>query len=138
MCYLGSMVLNFLLCRMRRVVPVTVTAWTSQHCNLGRKDLIVFLGHVAEAHLGSTCSHSVKPIYRHWVVRQGGTVFIIAGCQARRMCISYSKDLNSPDGFQQKDLKDSVRERTTGCRISSCRILGLVVLKVKFQASSTF
>ena len=41
-----------------------------------------------------------------------------------------------PDGFQRRGFKGSVREGFARCVISSCTVLGLVGIKVKFQASS--
>ena len=43
-----------------------------------------------------------------------------------------------PDGFQGRGFKGSVREGTAGYMISLCKILRLVGIKVKFQASSTW
>ena len=42
------------------------------------------------------------------------------------------------DGFQGRGFKGSVREGATEYVISLCTILGLVGMKVKFKASSTF
>ena len=42
------------------------------------------------------------------------------------------------DGFQGRGFKCSVREGGSGCVISSCTILRLVGIKVKFQTSSTW
>ena len=43
-----------------------------------------------------------------------------------------------PDGSQGRGFKGSVREGASGCVISSCTVLRLVGIKVKFQASPTF
>ena len=48
------------------------------------------------------------------------------------------KGLELPDGFHGRGFKGSVRKGATGCMISLCPILGLVGIRVKFQASSTF
>ena len=42
------------------------------------------------------------------------------------------------DGFQGRGFKGSVREGAAECVISLCTVLGLVGMKVKFRASSTF
>lgn len=43
-----------------------------------------------------------------------------------------------PDGFQGRGFKGSMREGAAECVISLCTVLGLVGMKVKFRASSTF
>ena len=43
-----------------------------------------------------------------------------------------------PNPFQGRGFKSSVREGAAGCMISLCKILGLVGIKVKFQALSSF
>ena len=43
-----------------------------------------------------------------------------------------------PDDFQARGFKGRVREGAAVCMISLYTILGLIGIKVKFQASSTF
>ena len=64
------------------------------------------------------------------------TAFTV-GHQARGMGNSCSEGLNSLDGSEGRGFKGSVREWAAEYMISSCTILRLVGIKVKFQASST-
>ena len=68
--------------------------------------------------LVSTCPCAVKPIYWHQVVVKECTAFV-AGCQAKRMSSSCSKDLNSPMTFRQEVLK-AEWGRVLQCAWSAC------------------
>ena len=82
-----------------------------------------------------TYLHSLKSIYRHQVVVKGNAAFT-AGHQARETGGLVFKTPKLPDGFQRRGFKGSVREGFARCVLSSCTFLGLVGIKVKFQASS--
>ena len=85
-----------------------------------------------QSKLGLACPHTVKPgcgegkhsIYCRMPNKQNG-----------KLMLKRPKFL---DGFQGRVFKVTVREDSIGCVISSCTILELVGINIKFQASSTF
>lgn len=82
---------------------------------------------------GSTCPHTVKPIYWHWVVVKESAVFI-AGYKARRTGSSCSKPPALPHGFQGSIFKSQMRdEGVTGYVVSPCIILWFIDREVTGQ-----